>query len=53
MVMKLKECNYKITHIVAANSPWLPHLVLTFYFYFDVNIKNDRKKRRKNSGVYF
>ena len=36
MVIKLRGCTYKITHIVAANIPRLPHLVLlkakTFYF---------------------
>ena len=27
MVIKLRGCTYKITHIVAANIPRLPHLV--------------------------
>ena len=30
MVIKLKGYTYKITHIVAANIPRLPYLVLTF-----------------------
>ena len=30
MVMKLRGCTYKITHIVAANIPRLPHLVQTY-----------------------
>ena len=29
MVIKLKGCTYKSTHIVASNIPRLPHLVLT------------------------
>ena len=29
MVIKLRRCTYKITHIVAANIPRLPHLVPT------------------------
>ena len=29
MVIKLRGCTYKITHIVAANIPRLPHLVPT------------------------
>ena len=29
MVIKLRGCTYKITHIVAANIPGLPHLVPT------------------------
>ena len=28
-VIKLKGCTYKITHIVAASNPSLPHLVPT------------------------
>ena len=30
MVIKLRGCTYKITHIVAANIPRLPHLVPTY-----------------------
>ena len=29
MVIKLKGCTYKITHIAVANIPRLPHLVPT------------------------
>ena len=29
MVIKLRGCTYKITHVVAANIPRLPHLVQT------------------------
>ena len=29
MVIKLRWCTYKITHIIAANFPRLPHLVPT------------------------
>ena len=46
MVIKLSGCTYKITHIIAANVPRLPHLVPTYFFFkfinINVNIRNER-----------
>ena len=50
MVIKLRGCTYKITHIVAANIPRLPHLYRLKTRHFSLLNSHCMEEQKKGNG---